>query len=52
MLLVYESFWPSYQEDDAAGGLCSEFDSDSRRKNIVYDEFSISRLMSTRYVVI
>ena len=32
----------------AAGGLCSEFDSDLRRKNVVYDEFSVSHIVSTR----
>ena len=37
MVFVYEPFRPSHQEDDAAGGLCSQFDSDLRRKNVVYD---------------
>ena len=35
ILFVYEPFRLSHQEDDAAGGLSSEFDSDLRRKNIV-----------------
>ena len=48
MLFVYEPFWLSHQEDDATGGLCSEFNSHLRRKNVVYDEFSVSRLVNTR----
>ena len=30
--VIYDPFWLSHQEDDAAGGLCSEFESDLRRK--------------------
>ena len=32
MLFAYEPFRLSHQEDDAAGGLCSKFDSDLRGK--------------------
>ena len=37
VLFVYETFRLSHQEDDAAGGLCSKFDSDLRRKIVVLD---------------
>ena len=42
ILFVFEPFRLCPQEDDAAGGLPSEFDSDLKRKNIVHDEFSVT----------
>ena len=47
ILFVYETFQLSHQEDDAAGGLCSKFDSGLRRKIVVLDEFRVTRLMNT-----
>ena len=32
MFFAYEPFQFFHQEDDTAGGLCSKFDSDLRRK--------------------
>ena len=48
MLFVCEPFQLSHQEDDAAGGLFSEFNSNLRRKNVIHDEFSVSRLLNMR----
>ena len=39
----------SHQEDNAAGGLCSKFDSDLRRKIVVLDEFRVARLMNEMF---
>ena len=49
MLFVYEPFGLFHQQNDAAEGLCSKFDSNLRRKNVVYNEFCISCLVNMRY---
>ena len=48
VLFVYEPFRLSHQEDDAAGVLCSKFNSDLRRKNVVLDELRVTHLMNPR----
>ena len=48
MLFIYEPFWLSHKKDNAAEGLCRDFDSNLRTKNVVYDEFCVSCLVYTR----
>ena len=48
MSFLHESFWPSCQEDNAAGGLCSELEFDLRKKKVAYGELRVSCLMNMR----